>query len=55
MFRGQQYQMEMGAGITGHHLALVSKPSRQKRKGPIIRFGRKPEFIAEWNGERYRK
>lgn len=28
--------------LTGSQLAAASKPSRQRRKGPIVRFGRKP-------------
>lgn len=28
--------------LTGAQLAAVSKPSRQRRKGPIVRFGSKP-------------
>jgi hypothetical protein len=28
--------------LTGAQLAKYSKPSRQRRKGPIVRFGRKP-------------
>ncbi len=27
-------------GLTARQLAAVAKPSRQRRKGPIVRFGR---------------
>lgn len=39
MFRGNQYLMERGSGITGQRMASVAKPCRQKRKGRIVRFG----------------
>ncbi len=34
------YLLDKRNTLTGEQLAAVAKPSRQRRKGPIVRFGR---------------
>lgn len=44
--RTERFQWDMlrdkSKELTRDQLAAVSKPSRQRRKGPIVRFGSKP-------------